>query len=392
MKSVQQSAPGIDGLKNVVLKHLPATAVVFLVFMMNQMIKLALWPTSWKIASVTPVLKPGKSPTNPLSYRPISLLSLLSKLVERIIANRLWNELKTKRLIPDDQFGFKPGCATVHPHLMMKRDIFQGFEEGKSTAMTLLDVEKAFDCVWINGLISKLIDCGISSYLIRLIHTYLTNRFFKVKVGAEKSSPCNIAAGVPQGSVLGPLLFIFYIFDIPRHPKTKLTTFADDTGIGCIDKDPKIATHWLQEHLDMLQSYFLKWKIRVNATKSEFILFTRKRIVDEELHLKMDDSRLRRVFQIKYLGVFFQSNLKFNTHCTNVLGKAKALQKKLGKIVGPQSCLSSRNKLFIYKCYMRPVLCYNIQVWLDVASTVFDKIQAFQNKYLRMASAKCQIL
>lgn len=386
LKSLKtKKAPGIDGLKNVILKHLPASAIVFLVFLINQMMKFALYPTSWKTASVTPVLKPGKSPTNPLSYRPISLLSLLSKLVERIIANRLRHELKAKRLIPDDQFGFKPGCATIHPHLLMKQDIAKGFDEGKSTAMTFLDIEKAFDCVWINGLIAKLIDCGISSYLVRLIHVYLTNRKFTVKVGVEKSQEYNIVAGVPQGSVLGPLLFIFYIFDIPRHPKTKLMTFADDTSVRCTDKDPEVATQFVQEHLNLLETYFNKWKIKVNAAKSEFILFTRRRTPNDHLHLQMNGNLLRRVTHVKYLGVYFQQNLKFNHHCSNILVKARALQKKLWKIVGPQSVVSSRNKIFVYKCYIRPVICYNIQVWSDVASSVFSKLQIFQNKFLRLA-------
>lgn len=177
----------------------------------------------------------------PENYRPISLLPTLSKILEKIIAIRLVNELKLKQIIQPEQFGFQANHSTSHAIQVIKNDIINGFKNRSTTGMVFLDIQKAFDCVWHNGLIYKMIKIGISPYLIKLIASYLKNRKFQVIVSGEKSTSRNIAAGVPQGSVLGPLLFLIYLHDMPTHKRTKLTMFADDISIRCTHKFIKFA-------------------------------------------------------------------------------------------------------------------------------------------------------
>lgn len=380
-----RKAPGPDGVKNVLLKHLPMTVITWLVLIFNTMMRLSLYPKSWKNAFITPVLKPKKDPSNPFSYRPISLLSLISKLFERVIGKRLREELVDKGIIPTEQFGFMENCSTAHPDTIIKHEVSSALKEKKSTAMVLLDVEKAFDTVWISGLIYKMILIGISPYLIRLIHVYLSARSFIVKVGRSRSNQTPTCAGVPQGSVLGPILFLIYFYDIPRHEETKLSIFADDTSMRATDLSPRQATTWLQEHLLLFEEYFKRWKVKVNVAKSEMILFTRRRrfINDAPITLKLYNEPIKSLQQVKYLGLVFQSNLKFTQHCTQSLNKAKAIKKKLWKLLGPRSYLDNSSRVHLFRTYIRPNFTYNIQVWLDVAPTTFKKLQAFQNLTLR---------
>ena len=210
-------APGCHNILTTTVKHLSFVAIIFITNIFNTILKESIFPACWKIANIIAFVKPGKLPTLPENYRPISLLPTLSKILEKIIAIRLVNELKLKQIIQPEQFGFQANHSTSHAIQVIKNDIINGFKNRSPTGMVLLDIQKAFDCVWHNGLIYKMIKIGISPYLIKLIYSYLKNRKFQVIVSGEKSTSRNIAAGVPQGSVLGPILFLIYLHDMPTH-------------------------------------------------------------------------------------------------------------------------------------------------------------------------------
>ncbi|GBN23510.1 putative RNA-directed DNA polymerase from transposon BS [Araneus ventricosus] len=204
--------------------------------------------------------KPGKDPHNPTSYRPISLLSSLSKVAEKIILNRLKPTIEDK-LIPY-QFGFKRNHSTIAQLLRMTETIRHGWSEGKDTGAVFLDVAKAFDKVWPNGFIYKLMKMGVLDSLTRLIASYLKNRSFQVRVGEALSKPIPIHAGVAQGSILAPFCFNVYVNDITRSKRTQLYLFADDTAILSTSSDPNIIATDLQTHLDELEEWLVKWKMK----------------------------------------------------------------------------------------------------------------------------------
>ena len=224
-------APGWDDIPNIVLKNLNNKALVQLTHIFNCSLKLSYFPNAWKTAIILPIYKGGgKDKKEPTSYRPISLLCTISKIFEKIILTRLNREGKLEtEVLNDDQFGFRESRSTVKQLARVVFDITNNFNLKKSTAALLLDVEKAFDTVWHDGLIYQLKEYNIPIYIIRIISSFLSSRKFKVKVGNDLSTSKTQAAGVPQGSILGPKLYIIYNNNIPANKETKKALFADDT-------------------------------------------------------------------------------------------------------------------------------------------------------------------
>jgi Reverse transcriptase (RNA-dependent DNA polymerase)/Endonuclease-reverse transcriptase len=271
-------APGFDGVPNILLKNLPRRAVVYLTYVFNSCIKLCYFPKVWKHASVIPIPKPGKDHSNPSNYRPISLLSSISKVFEKIILKRLQDFISANNILPDHQFGFRMAHSTSHQLRRVVRHV-KGRREpplSESTGMLLLDVEKAFDSVWHEALLHKLLTRGCNISLARLIFSFLKERSFQVCVGKAQSSSCNIPYGVPQGAILSPTLYNIFTSDIPNAGECELATFADDTAIFVSDKLPEVVCGKLQSQLDSLSDYFKDWKIRINPTKTQAIFFTRR--------------------------------------------------------------------------------------------------------------------
>ena len=289
-----KKAPGQDNITNTILKHVTAKYLFFIFNIVTIIFKNGIFPTNWKNAIVLPIPKAGKDPHNPKSYRPISLLSSISKIVEKLIATRLRSELIARNVIQKEQFGFQPKCSTAHALQHIKNDIQSGLKQKKDTAMVMLDMEKAFDTVCHYSLLYKMIKLNISPYLIKLIQSYLKERSFQVKLDGSLSRKRRIAAGIPQGSILGPLLFTLYMHDLPKHPRTKFTIFADDTSIRCSDKNPRVAISYLQQHLDILSPYYVKWKMKINEDKSEYIMFSRKRNLPELQQMSMNGQQIQR--------------------------------------------------------------------------------------------------
>ncbi|GFT72113.1 probable RNA-directed DNA polymerase from transposon BS [Trichonephila clavipes] len=177
-----KKALGKDTITNKMLKNFPIKLILILTILVNKILKFHHFPSNWKEAIIFPVIKPGKNKNLPNSYRPIYLLSTLSKLTEYIILNRLKKFINDKSLITPNQYGFTNKLSTLHPLLRLTESISEGFQKKKSTGVVFLDIQKAFDRVWILGLTFKLITYNIPSPLIHLIHSYLTNRSFRIRV------------------------------------------------------------------------------------------------------------------------------------------------------------------------------------------------------------------
>lgn len=270
-----RKSPGADNIHNTVLKNLPQKSVVLLTKIFNDCLRLNYFPPYWKIAKVIALKKPGKTESIPSSYRPISLLPTLSKLFERLILIRLARF--TNKFIIDEQFGFRPRHSTVQQLARVTEHIAHMLNKNCSTGMFLLDVEKAFDTVWHDGLLHKMLLTGVPIGLVRLIQSYLQGRFFRVHISNTSSDEYTVPAGVPQGSVLGPYLFLLYLNDIPKQPHTQLACFADDTATFTSSADIDLTISRLQLAIELVSEFFKKWKLKLNASKTEAILFTRKR-------------------------------------------------------------------------------------------------------------------
>lgn len=369
-------APGDDEISNLALKHLPRKGIVMLTKIFNAIYRLAHYPARWKLARVILIPKPGKALSVPSNYRPISLLSSVSKVFERT----LLNELKLYGKPVDEQFGFRAGHCTTRQVLRLTEKITRGFNEHRHTGAVFLDIEKAFDQVWHPGLFYKLIYAKVKKSLIRLLVSYLEGRSFYVSSEGERSSARPIGAGVPQGSVVGPELFIQYVNDMPVDEDKAL--FADDTAIVAQSWHEPVVRRRLQTALDSLQNYFGMWRMKVNAQKCEAVLFTRKRVKPSG-DIRFGAATIPWRSEARYLGVILDSKLNFRSQTKAAVRKATGQFVKLYPLLCNRSKLSLSSKRLLYKSFLRPVVTYASPAWA-YDPTNLKRMQRFQSKMLRI--------
>lgn len=359
--------------------------LVQLTYIINACIKIGYFPTSWKIALVTPIHKAGKKENEPSSYRPISLLPTMGKVLEKVIHKRL-TKFERKNIIPQEQFGFREKHSTIQQVARIVNDARIGFNQEMVTTMLLLDIEKAFDRVWIDGLLFKLIKNKYPQTRTKFIAAYLSNRQLKAQINNNTSRKKSIKAGVPQGSVLGPKLFNIYLSDIPTFDKTELALFADDTAIYASSYNAIIASKQDQTHMRILEKYYHRWKINLNATKTEVIVISKKKPKSNKIiqPITVNGHKTEPVKSVKYLGVHLDSGLTYRIDLLESVRKAHAILRKLYPLMVYDSKLSIRNKKLIYKMIIRPIITYAARVWSGAAKSNIQVLQVFQNKMLRL--------
>jgi hypothetical protein len=215
---------------------------------------LGYFPAQWKVAQIILLLKPGKPPHEITSYHPISLLPVVFKVFEKLLLNRLLPLVASHSLITDHQFVFRKRHSTIEQTHRVVQRIHEALETKQYYSAAFLDISQAFDKVWHTGLLYKLRRALPLNYFL-LLQSYILRRHFLVKVGTDQSPLTSINAGVPQGSVLGPLLYLLYTADFPTSPGTLTATFADDTSIHTTDSDPVVASQILQTDLLAIQTW-----------------------------------------------------------------------------------------------------------------------------------------
>lgn len=376
-------APGFDKLPNVCLKNLGIRAITLLVSLINSILKISYFPHHWKTAKVIPIHKPGKPSNLPSSYRPISLLSSLSKVCEKIILIRMRDFISSNNLMMPEQFGFRGEHSTTAQICRVTDDIIDGFNRKKHTGMVLYDVEKAFDSVWITGLLYKLIKINFPLYLILILKSYLENRAFRTYVNSHMSTLKKIGAGIVQGSLIGPVIFLLYINDMPKIKDMKRAVYADDTAYYATSWRIDTICNRLVNSANILNKYFRKWKLKLNASKTEIILFTRRRpIVPTDLPIMGGNITWSK--SVKYLGVHLDSKLTYCIHTSKVKDKFFNSFRLLYPIFNRKSHLSEKNKLLLYKSCLRPILTYACPVYYNMADCHHKKLQILQNICLRI--------
>lgn len=375
-------ASGDDGISAIVLKNLPRKAIVYILKLINGMFITGHFPDKFKIARVIPIYKKGKDATNISSYRPISLLSHLSKIVEKIIKKRLLSFVNDKNILINEQFGFRAGHCTTDQLARLINQITSNFNKKLHTGALLLDIEAAFPTVWHVGIIWKLLKYGFPIYLILLIASYLENRKFYVSFNNIKSELLELLAGVPQGSVLGPLLFIIFINDAPKIDKVDDSIFADDKLLLTSSYRISAITNRLKKAMVANKRFFDRWKIKINPGKTEVILFTKRR-PSIPISICLENVQLNWSKKVKYLGVMLDSKLNFGDHVNFVSQKAISNLIKFYPIF-KNKYLSIHSKLIFYKSLIRTGLLYACPVWSLTSDSNLKKIQIIQNKFLRI--------
>jgi retron-type reverse transcriptase len=379
-----KKAPGPDKIPNTALKLLPDKAIVALTAIINASLRFCHFPSRWKSANVIFIPKPGKDLLFPQNYRPISLLSNVGKVLEKVILTRLVRATNENHVLPDEQFGFRPKHSTADQLIHVTEFISQGINQKESTGAIFLDVAKAFDTVWHDGLVYKLHTAGVSLAIVKLLNSFLEDRKFHAKIGNVLSTVREIEAGVPQGSVLSPTLYAIFTADIPKPDETKIALYADDTAILTRSESPELISGQLRRAVESLEAWFRRWRIDVNPDKSSAILFTRRRHRPDG-EIVMFDRPIPWKTEARYLGITFDNHLRFNAQLEHAKIRAQMVLGQLNSLVNRRSKMSIQNKVTIYRTIVRPAMMYGSAVWGNVCNTQLHKLQVVQNKFLRAA-------
>lgn len=383
-------SPGLDNVPNALLKNLPDKALKILLAIFNSCIRLNYFPSAFKKAKVVAVHKPHKPKSNPSSYRPISLLSNLGKVYEKLIHNKINDFVSSHGIIAKEQFGFKKEHSTTHQISRIKNKILSNKYNHKSTGIILLDIEKAFDTVWHYGLIYKLISMHLPKYLCKIIADFLDNRNFSVSVNNVRSSTMAIPAGLPQGSILSPTLYALYTSDFKASKTIDVAYYADDTALLTSSKLTSALLKKMEKSLVSCSKYFTKWKIKINDDKTQAIIFpynkSPKRTPSRQLRFNNNHINIKN--QVKYLGVIFDKKLLFRPHIEAACEKAVKSFRALWPLLNRRSILNHKNKNLLFRCVIRPILSYASPVWYKAAKCHLKKMQIIQNKCLKMINNK----
>lgn len=245
---------------------------------------------------------------------------------------------------------------------------------------SLLGHISAFDRVWHLGLLNKLKGILPATYYL-ILKSYLSDRFFQVTQGTSSSPIYPILAGVPQGSILAPLLYIVYTADLPTHPNTITFTFADDTAILSPNKDPVKATRDLQSHLHTLELWLRQWRIKVNESKSKYIVFTLNRKTLPPLYL--NNTPINSANQVRYLGLYLDKRLTWNPHTRLKRTDCNYRYKLLKRLLDKRSKLTLLNKKRLYITILAPVWRYGLELYGTAKRTNLNRLQTLQSKILR---------
>lgn len=390
---------GNDNLPNTVLKKLGKRFVATLATLLNQAYNVGYFPNKWKEAKIIPILKQGQQPTNPNNYRPISLLPCLSKIFERALCDVINHSCEDQQLFPDDQFGFRAGRSTIHPVTILQKEIVTKFMAKSPTVAITIDIQKAFDTTWIEGLIFKMaFKFHFDRQLCRIIHSYLTGRTFNVQVNESSSRTHPISAGVPQGGVLSATLYILYISDMPSPPQhtnpIKRLQFADDMLLYVSTRNLYGAKERLEDYVTTIFNYLRNWKLVCNPDKCEAIIFKSTNAMNtrtvnrvyKNIAIKIGDKLVLPSGKIKYLGVIFQTNAQHTRHIDHITKKAATATAIIRPILKKVDGLDRSIKMLLYKQLIRPILTYAFPCWTNVTSSQMERLRIAERKCLRLCT------
>ena len=359
-----------------------------LAILLNKSVQSGIYPSKLKHAKIIPVFK-NEDESDPNNYRPISLLSVFNRIFEKLMYKRLKSFIDKYDILSKSQYGFRENCSTQHALIDIVNKIQLNFDKKLYSCGIFIDLKKAFDTVDHDILLYKLEHYGIRGIANSWFCSYLKNRRQTAQVGPYISKTEVSSCGVPQGSVLGPLLFLLYINDISYSSNQfNFFLFADDTNLLYADKNLRSLELTVNKELTSVCIWLMANKLSLNTKKSNFVIFRpyQKRMnLDVTIKLFDHDKNslilLERKDYVKYLGVFIDSNLTWKQHILSISSK---ISKSLGIISRLRHFVPTDTLLIIYRSFIQPYITYGIAVWGQAAQTNLDKLIILQKRALRL--------
>ena len=337
------------------------------------------FPASLKIAKLIPIHKGGKK-TEVENYRPISLLATFSKIYEKLMNKRFVSFFEENNTIYENQYGFRPGRSCEHALLNAQQVLSNVLNKKQIGLLLLIDFSKAFDMVEHDILLAKLSNYGIRGIALDWIKSYLSNREQYVCFNGKKSTVANIKYGVPQGSILGPLLFIIYINDISNI--SDLATFilyADDVNIIITGHSEAEIRDQLTDLINKLVSWVDSNGLALNLKKTNYMLFSRKRNL-ESINFKIKNLNIERKTEARFLGIIIDEKLDWSKHITALKSK---MSRYLGVMYKIKFTIPLKARLQIYHSFIQSHLNYCSVVWGFSCNANIEKLLTLQKKGLR---------
>ena len=381
-------ASGPNGTSSRILRELSSELSIPFCSLFNQSLRTGNVPTSYKEANVCPT--PKKGDTSLLTnYRPISLLNSEAKVLERLVFKYFFNHLRDNNLLTSLQSGFIPGDSTVNQLTFLYHTFCKALDSGKEVRAVFCDISKAFDRVWHAGLLHKLRVAGVTGEVLAWFKSYLINRKQRVVLPGAVSDWTSICAGVPQGSILGPLLFLLYINDIVTDIGSNIRLFADDTSLYIVVDNPVEAANCLNNDLNKITQWAARWLVSFNPTKTESIIISRKLNRIQHPPIFMRNHQIVEVDYHKHLGIYFSNDCTWHYHIDHIKEKAWFRINVMRKL---KFRLDRKSLETIYITFIRPLLEYGDVIWDNCTQYEKLELDKIQNEAARIVTGATKLV
>ena len=379
IKDFKHKAPGQSGINKILLLNIPEIAITKYRDILNATISMGYFPIVLKNGIIVLIPKPNKEATNPLNYRPITLLELPGKILERIINSRFQRYCEENEIFHKNQYGFRKGKGTDVAITKIYETIAINQKYKDHCNIVCRDISKAFDKIWLNGLKYKMLrQNDLPSLMKKIVTSYVSDRTAQIRIGNHLGNRFNLESGVPQGGILSPTLFIFYTSDIPRAgPNSEDVIFADDITqiIQNLEGNKEQLKMDTEREIDRVNSYEKRWKIMTNTTKFKIMSVSKTRPLQIEV-----DNRLRPFAnECNILGLKLKRTGTVS-HITDRIRSAKNQTQRLKRFIN----LNEKTKSHLYKALIRPVLEYPVVPNVNASKSQMKKMQRVQNRNLKM--------
>ena len=379
-----KKSPGLDGISIRLLKDASNIVAGPLVNIFNVSLQRAIFPNDWKLAKVTPIFKEGNK-ADCENYRPISVISAVAKLFEKLVYLQLSSFLRLNGILVEQQSGFRQQHSTETALLSSTNEWLFNMDRGLLSGVLFLDLKKAFDTIDHHILLSKLELYGIKGTSLKWFESYVSGRSQICSVNSKMSAARQIKCGIPQGSNLGPILFLLYINDLPNCLETtKANLFADDTSLSCEGFSPYEIETKLNKDIENVHRWLTANKLSLNMEKSEFMIIgSRRRLasIENSPVLTLGGNNIKRVYQKKTLGMILDDQLKWNKH--NEM-QCKTISNNIALLKRAKLFVNRDSLIKIFNALVWPHFNYCSTIWNDGCCSIIDKLFILQKRAARV--------